>query len=48
MSNNYIFRDENLTDLIQYRDIEIEKCIEDLSISPAFFGNMMSLIFKKI
>ena len=25
-----------------------EKCIEDLSISPAFFGNMMSLIFKKI
>ncbi len=27
MSNNYIFRDENLTDLIQYRDIEIEKCI---------------------
>jgi len=27
MKNNYIFRGENLTELIQYRNIEVDKCI---------------------
>ena len=39
MKNKYISKGENLTELIQYRNIK------DLSISKAFYGNMMSLIF---
>ena len=27
MSDNYVFRGENLAELIQYRNIEVNKCI---------------------